>query len=128
MLRPKREALAALSGVLVSAGTEGLFAAPTAFSRRRVQEVFARVVEGSSNPPDEATAKALGRLLYLGHLAVLLFWLLDRSDEQQATAELLDVAELVTTWIPVLLATEAAATLIVTVDEIVGLALFEREA
>ncbi len=124
VLAPKREALRALSGVLVGAGSEGLFAESTSFSRRRVQAVFARVVDGSTNPPDPTTARALGRLLYLAHLGALLFWLLDASESQSATDELLDVAELVSTWLPVLLATDAAATLVVTLDEIVALALF----
>jgi len=33
-------------------------------------------------------AEALGRLLYLVHLAVLLWWLLDKSANQRATASL----------------------------------------
>ena len=35
----------------------------------------------------------LGRLLYLAHLAILLWWLLDRSPAQRATGALLGLVE-----------------------------------
>ena len=38
--------------------------------------------------PRGELAAALGRLLYLMHLAVILWWLLDRSPNQRATAAL----------------------------------------
>ena len=41
----------------------------------------------------EEDAAALGRVLYLVHLAVLLFWLVDRSERQAATSRLLALVE-----------------------------------
>jgi AcrR family transcriptional regulator len=88
-LEPQRKTLTALVPVLVGDPTEGLFAPGTAFSRLRVQAVFVHAVVGSTDAPRGALAPALGRLLYLTHLAVLLWWLLDRSPGQRATRALL---------------------------------------
>jgi AcrR family transcriptional regulator len=89
VLAPERRTLAALTAILVADADEGLFAPATAFSRRRVQAVFALAVTGASDAPAPDDAAALGRLLYLAHLAVILFWLLDKSAEQRATQDLL---------------------------------------
>src|SRR5689334_1437634 len=76
VLQPHRGTLASLVGVLVGDAEEGLFAPRTAFSLLRVQGVFVQAVVGASDAPRGETAPALGRLLYLLHLAVLLWWLL----------------------------------------------------
>ena len=89
VLGPHRETLAALVPVLVGDADEGLFAPSTAFSRLRVQAVFVEAVVGAWDAPGGELAPALGRLLYLTHLAVLLWWLLDRSPAQGATHALL---------------------------------------
>ena len=91
VLEPHRVALRALTPILVGDPEEGIFSAATAFSRVRVQRVFERAVIESSDAPKQPLAGALGRLLYLVHLAVLLWWLLDRSARQRATATLLSV-------------------------------------
>lgn len=88
VLRPHRATLASLVGVLVGDAEEGLFAPGTAFSRLRVQAVFVAAVTGARDAPRGQVAPALGRLLYLLHLAVLLWWLLDKSPGQRATAAL----------------------------------------
>jgi TRAP-type uncharacterized transport system fused permease subunit len=48
--------------------------------------VFEAAVTGASDAPKPPLAEALGRLLYLVHLAVLLWWLLDKTPKQRATA------------------------------------------
>ena len=63
----------------------GVFAAGTAFSRLRVLQVFEDAVGRSADPPKPQLGEALGRLLYLVHLGVLLWWLLDKMPEQRAT-------------------------------------------
>jgi AcrR family transcriptional regulator len=88
ILRPHRRTLAALIPVLVSNAPDGLFSSTTAFSRERVQRVYQDAVVGASDAPRAEVAAALGRLLYLTHLAVVLWWLLDRSPEQRATRAL----------------------------------------
>lgn len=89
VLGPHRISLRALTPTMVSDGEEGIFAEGTAFSRLRVQGVFEAAVTGASDAPKKGVASALGRLLYLGHLGVILWWLLDRSPEQRATRGLL---------------------------------------
>jgi len=96
VLATQRRAIRALVPTLIQApeaSGEGLFSSGTAFSRNRVQAVFAAAVSGASDAPEQATAGALGRVLYLVHLAVLLFWTLDQSPRQRATSGLLDLLE-----------------------------------
>jgi AcrR family transcriptional regulator len=88
VLQPHRVALRALIPVLVGDPEDGVFAAGTAFSRQRVQHVFETAVEGSTDAPKPPLADALARLLYLAHLAVLLWWLLDKTPKQRATVAL----------------------------------------
>ena len=89
VLGPHRNTLAALVPVLVGDANEGLFAPATAFSRRRVQKVFQDAVVGAVDAPRPEVAAALGRLLYLVHLAIILWWLLDKSPQQRATNALM---------------------------------------
>jgi AcrR family transcriptional regulator len=84
-LEPHRTSLRALIPVLVGDPDDGVFADRTAFSRQRVQHVFEEAVAGAADAPKPPLAGALGRLLYLVHLAVLLWWLLDKTPRQRAT-------------------------------------------
>jgi AcrR family transcriptional regulator len=88
ILRPHRQTLAALIPVLVSNAPDGLFSNTTAFSRARVQRIYQDAVVGASDAPRDEVSAALGRLLYLAHLAVVLWWLLDKSPQQRATRAL----------------------------------------
>jgi hypothetical protein len=76
---------------MVGDAEEGVFAEGTALSRLRVQGVFEAAVAGATDAPKQGIADALGRLLYLGHLGVILWWLLDRSPGQRATRGLVDL-------------------------------------
>jgi len=87
-LRPHRSALTALVPLLVADPAEGLFASATSFSRLRVQTVFAAAVNGATDAPAKKLLEPMGRLLYLIHLGVLLWWLLDKSPQQRATKAL----------------------------------------
>jgi AcrR family transcriptional regulator len=93
VLRPHRAALRAVIPVLVGDPDDGVFAADTAFSRERVQRVFEEAVAGSTDAPKPPLAEALGRVLYLVHLAVLLWWLLDKSPKRRATAALVSLMQ-----------------------------------
>jgi AcrR family transcriptional regulator len=66
----------------------GVFAEGTAFSRRRVQRAFEEAVAKASDAPRPPLTLALGRVLYLLHLAVLLWRLLDKTPQQRATTAL----------------------------------------
>lgn len=87
-LRPHRRMLSALVPVLVGDAEHGLFSVSSSFSRRRVSGVFHEAVAGATDAPRSHVAGPLGRLLYLLHLAVLLWWLLDKSPGQRATTTL----------------------------------------
>ncbi len=88
VLAPHRAVLSALVPILVDGHDEGLFSPTTAMSRDRVQSAFVVAVVGATDTPPRADAEALGRSLYLVHLAVVLWWLLDRSPQQRATKKL----------------------------------------
>ena len=90
-LGPHRITLRALVPVMVGDVDEGVFAQSTAFSRTRVQTVFRAAVVDASDAPPQKLAEALGRLLYLIHLGVILWWLLDKSPGQRATQGLLSL-------------------------------------
>lgn len=91
VLGTERAVLHALMPVLLGAGTESVLGAETQHSRERVRGVFVRAVREADDAPD--AAEALGTLSYLAHLAVIQWWLLDRSPEQRATDQLLAAAE-----------------------------------
>lgn len=93
VLRPQRRTLSALVSVLVGDADHGLFSASSSFSRRRVQAIFHEAVVGATDAPRAQIAAPLGRLLYLLHLAVLLWWLLDKSPGQRATKGLVALIE-----------------------------------
>lgn len=88
VLGPQRATLRALIPVLVGTGEGGLFSPSTRASRDRIQSVFTHVVAGASDAPPVKFGEALGRLLYLLHLAVILWWLLDKTPRQRATTSL----------------------------------------
>jgi hypothetical protein len=93
VLAPHREALRSALPALLGGGGEGIFAPVTKFSRERVQGVFSNLVRTATDAPPGELADALGRILYLAHLAAILFWLLDRTEGQRATGEVAALAE-----------------------------------
>lgn len=123
VLRPHRRTLASLVPVLIGDGEEGLFAPGTAFSRLRVQGVFVQAVVGASDAPRGKAAPALGRLLYLLHLAVILWWLLDRSPAQRATAGLVALLERAGPLVALALRVPTVPGLVVAADALVRDAL-----
>jgi AcrR family transcriptional regulator len=88
VLGPHRRTLVALVPVLIGDPGEGLFAPATAFSRQRVQRVFHEAIVGARDAPRADVTAALARLLYLAHLAIILWWMLDKSPKQRATTAL----------------------------------------
>jgi AcrR family transcriptional regulator len=124
VLKPHQTALRALTPVLVGDPEEGIFSARTAFSRLRVQQVFEIAVAGSSDAPNAPLAEALGRLLYLVHLAVLLWWLLDKSTNQRATAALVSRTRQLLPSAALALRVPPVRRFVIAVDELVREALF----
>lgn len=127
VLGPHRGALAALVPVLVGDADEGLFAPRTAFSRIRVQRAFRDAVIGAADAPPPRLARALGRLLYLAHLAVILWWLLDKSSEQWATVKLVSLLARAMPLAGLALRVPRLGAMIVGLDSLVGAALFDDD-
>lgn len=92
VLSPHRNILSALIPILVGKEDESLFSPATEFSRKRVQSVFSESVRGANSSLSE-DSESLGRILYFVHLAVIFWWLLDRSKNQVATEKLLVLLE-----------------------------------
>jgi len=124
VLQPHQVALRALTPVLVSDPEESIFSTSTAFSRLRVQQVFEQAVVGASDSPRQPLAAALGRLLYLVHLAVLLWWLLDKSSNQRATVALVSLIEQLLPSAALTLRVPPVRRFVISVDELVREALF----
>jgi AcrR family transcriptional regulator len=124
VLEPHRLALKALTPILVGDPQEGVFAESAAFSRLRVQAVFEEAVAGSTDSPAPAVARAVGRLLYLAHLAVLLWWLLDKSSKQRATAALLLVTQQILPSAALGLRVPPVRRFVLAMDELIADALF----
>ena len=93
VLKGHRQTLAALVPLLVGDPERGIFGRETALARSRVQSVFEVAVNDADNRPPDLVAVALARVLYVLHLCVILWWLLDRSPGQRATQGLLALVE-----------------------------------
>ena len=125
VLEPHRIALRALIPVLVGDPEEGVFAKSAAFSRARVQRVFEDAVTGSTDAPADALATAIGRLLYMVHLAVLLWWLLDKSAKQRATSALVALFRQVLPSAGMTLRLPPVRRFVLSADELLREALFD---
>jgi AcrR family transcriptional regulator len=126
VLEPHRVALKALTPVMVGDPEEGIFAAATAFSRIRVQTVFEDAVTGATDAPRGTLAFALGRLLYLVHLTVLLWWLLDKSKAQRATTALVSLTQQLLPSAGLALHVPAVKRFVVAADELLRDALMSE--
>ena len=124
VLEPHRVALRALAPVLVGDPDEGVFSEQTAFSRQRVQPVFEDAVVGASDAPKPPLAAALGRLLYLVHLAVLLWWLFDKSSRQRATSALVSLTDQLLPSAALALRVPPVRRFVIAVDGLIREALF----
>ena len=124
VLEPHRVALRALTPILVGDPEEGIFASSTAFSRLRVQQVFEHAVTDATDAPKGPLSEALGRFLYLVHLAVLLWWLLDKSTHQRATRTLVSLTQHVLPTAALALRVPAVRKYLMSVDELVRDGLF----
>src|SRR5262245_1593049 len=128
VLEPHRTTLRALIPILVGDPDDGVFAVSTAFSRLRVQQVFERAVADSADPPTPPLAAALGRVLYLVHLAVLLWWLLDKTPKQRATDALVGLIKQVLPSAALALRLRPIRRFVLAMDELIREGLFGSPA
>jgi AcrR family transcriptional regulator len=128
VLKPHRLPLRGLAPVLVGDMDDNVFAPRMAFSRERVQRVFEQAVDGATDAPGPPLAAALGRLLYLVHLAVLLWWLLDRTTNQRATTALVGLTERLLPSASLTLKLPPVRRFVLGVDELIREGLFGSPA
>ena len=128
VLGPYRKTLASLAPVLVADPEEGLFAARTAFSRKRVEQVFQDAVAKASDAPAPKLGEPLGRLLYLLHLSIILWWLLDKSPKQVATHALVSLLERILPSFGMALLLPQVRGFVRSADSLVREALFDEVA
>jgi AcrR family transcriptional regulator len=104
LLAPYRPVFGEILGAAMNPRSEvGVLGRRTTEVRGRVRRLFAQVVGAATDAPREPQAGRLAIVLYGAHLAMVLFWLLDRTPECRATDDLLVLARELLTWIrPVL--------------------------
>jgi AcrR family transcriptional regulator len=119
VLQPHRVTIRALIPVLIGDPDDGVFAAGTAFSRQRVQRVFEEAITGSTDAMKPPLDEALGRLLYLVHLAVLLWWLLDKTPKQRATTALVALTKQILPSAALTLRLPPIRRFVLTMDELI---------
>jgi len=124
VLTPHRTILRGLIPVMVGDPDEGVFGEQAAFMRVRVLRVFEQAIVGASDAPPRALAEAIGRLLYLLHLAVLLWWLLDKTARQRATTALVALFEGILPPAAMTLRLPFVRRFVLSVDALVREALF----
>jgi AcrR family transcriptional regulator len=127
VLGPYRKTLSSLAPVLVSDPEEGVLSASAAPSRRRVEMLFVGAVAGATDAPGKL-AEPLGRLLYLLHLAVILWWLLDKTSKQRATHALIALLERILPSLGVALLLPQVRGFVRSADELIREALFDEVA
>jgi AcrR family transcriptional regulator len=92
-IAPYRDAFGALFGSALTPNSGvAVLGDQTSKIRERMGQVFYDLARGASDAPRERQARQLATVLYALHLALLLFWLHDRSPDQQATADLIKLA------------------------------------
>jgi pyoverdine/dityrosine biosynthesis protein Dit1 len=100
---PYRRALARLLAVLLDPDSEhGVLGQHTDTVRERVGAVFESVVLGASDSPAPPAAELLARLLYAGHLGLILLATQDRSEGLVSTFNALALARRVLAFVPLL--------------------------
>ena len=128
VLQPHRTTLRALIPILIAHPDDGVFGGSTVFSRLRVQQVFEDVVTCSADAPKPPLAAALGRFLYLVHLAVLLWWLLDKTPRQRATEALVRLIKRLLPSAALALRLSPTRRFVIEIDELIREGLFGRLA
>jgi AcrR family transcriptional regulator len=92
-LQPYREVFGALFGAaLTPQSSVAVLGEGTTGIRRRSSDAFLTVVSGATDAPRGQQARDLATVLYAAHMALILFWLHDRSPNARATNEMLALA------------------------------------
>jgi len=92
-LEPYRNAIGALFGAALTPQSGiAVLGAETSDIRIRMERMFLAMITGATDAPRERQARQLATVLYTLELALVLFWVHDRSPEHRATTDLLKLA------------------------------------
>lgn len=92
-VRPYRALLQSILGAAMSPQHPiGVLGEQTADIRALAQTAFLHAITGATDAPNARQARELGTLFYAAHLAILLFWLYDKTPNQRATGEIITFA------------------------------------
>jgi len=88
---PHREALGALFGIALNPRSQaGVFGEHTLDIRRQSRKTYLGIVQGAKDTPKEPQQlEDLATVLYSAHLAMVLFWFIDQSNQAWRTQLLL---------------------------------------
>jgi Transcriptional regulator len=90
LLAPHRETLAALFGTALNSRSKvGVLSESTADIRRKSREMYLTIIEGAKDAPRVSQREDLATILYGIHMAIVLFWLIDRSVEARRSWQLI---------------------------------------
>lgn len=93
LLSPYRDALGSLFSAALNPGSSvAVLGESSAEFRRHGLQIFYFVVSGASDAPRERQARQLATLLYTAYLALVLFWLNDRTPGYSATNDLISLS------------------------------------
>lgn len=82
LMAPHRAALSALFGVtLNSRSNAGVFSEGTVDIRRHGRKTYLEIILGAKDAPKQSQCEDLATVLYGMHLAMVLFWLIDESQQ-----------------------------------------------
>jgi AcrR family transcriptional regulator len=93
LLVPYREAIGALFSASMNPNSKvAVLGEGTADIRHTVRGLYQTLLEQATDAPRQSQLEQLATVLYGAHLAVILFWLYDRTPEYRATRELISFA------------------------------------
>lgn len=96
VLAPYRDLLRVLAGSMIE-GDPTTSPIHNEASQRASRGVFTRAVAGAIDAPRDTQSHV--DLAYVGHLGVILFWVMDQSPKQVATTRLMEQAEAMAPWV-----------------------------
>ncbi len=91
VLAPYRDLLRVLSGSMIT-GDPATSPLHSDQAKLVAGETFLRAVTGANDAPPKRYVAEHVDLAYVGHLGLILFWVMDKTPKQEATARLMDQA------------------------------------
>ena len=96
VLSPHRDVLKSLLTVLLGPGEEAIFSKKNRSAQQMVEGAFVHVLTHAKDTPKNHID--LAWILYLINLSMIMFWLLDRSEEQEGTKQVIKLLESYKKW------------------------------